>query len=98
MPTPGNAQRATRRSGSDGVLETFLPEEIEWRELRRWRSPRTGVEYTGCNGIQLTEQLLMSIARVLLLLDMKARHVIVLPLPLKVPEVIPMSRTRNVVL
>ena len=36
---------ATRRSGSDGVIETFPPEEIEWRELRRWRSPRTGVEY-----------------------------------------------------
>jgi predicted secreted hydrolase len=34
---------ATWRSGES--TQTFGPGAIEWRALRRWRSPRTGVEY-----------------------------------------------------
>lgn len=30
---------------ADGSVRTFAPDEIEWTPLRRWRSPRTGVEY-----------------------------------------------------
>ena len=26
-------------------VQTFAPEQIEWQPLRRWRSPRTGIEY-----------------------------------------------------
>jgi len=26
-------------------VQTFNPEQIEWQPLRRWRSPRTGIEY-----------------------------------------------------
>lgn len=35
---------ATWRS-NDGVVRTFAPAEISWTAERRWRSPRTGVEY-----------------------------------------------------
>jgi len=32
-------------SSADGKSRTFAPEEITFEPLRRWRSPRTGVEY-----------------------------------------------------
>jgi predicted secreted hydrolase len=35
---------ATRRSAQLNV-QTFTPDQIEWQPLRRWRSPRTGIEY-----------------------------------------------------
>ncbi len=30
---------------ADGVVQTFEPTQVEWHHRRRWRSPRTGVEY-----------------------------------------------------
>ncbi|HEY6643824.1 carotenoid 1,2-hydratase [Povalibacter sp.] len=36
---------ASVRSGQTGEVQTFAPDEIDWRPLRRWRSPRTGIEY-----------------------------------------------------
>lgn len=47
MRGPHGAQRwafATWRA-PDGTTTTFSPRQIEWMPGRRWRSPRTGVEY-----------------------------------------------------
>lgn len=35
----------TQRPASAAAATVFAPSDIEWTELRRWRSPRTGVEY-----------------------------------------------------
>ena len=35
---------ATLRA-ADGSVRTFAPGEVQWTPTRRWRSPRTGVEY-----------------------------------------------------
>lgn len=46
--TAGGEQRwafATWASGKDRSVQTFSPADIEWSALRRWRSPRTGIEY-----------------------------------------------------
>jgi predicted secreted hydrolase len=38
------ASASTRAPGSQDV-RTFELDEVQWRVLRRWRSPRTGIEY-----------------------------------------------------
>jgi predicted secreted hydrolase len=30
---------------ADGSVQTFEPQAVDWRVIRRWRSPRTGIEY-----------------------------------------------------
>lgn len=35
----------TQRAAPADAAKPFRPEDIEWTELARWRSPRTGVEY-----------------------------------------------------
>jgi predicted secreted hydrolase len=30
---------------ADGSVQTFEPQDVEWKVVRRWRSPRTGIEY-----------------------------------------------------
>jgi predicted secreted hydrolase len=35
----------TQRPAPVDAATVFTPSDIEWTELRRWRSPRTGVEY-----------------------------------------------------
>jgi predicted secreted hydrolase len=42
--TPVWASASTRAAGSHEV-RTFDPQSVHWRALRRWRSPRTGIEY-----------------------------------------------------
>ena len=36
---------ATWRASGQPEVRTYRPDEIQWQPLRRWRSPRTGVEY-----------------------------------------------------
>jgi len=36
---------ATMRSGANGPTQTFSSADIEWLPGRKWRSPRTGIEY-----------------------------------------------------
>lgn len=36
---------ATSRSSPSGSATAFSPADVEWSALRRWRSPRTGIEY-----------------------------------------------------
>lgn len=38
-------QSATWRRGARGAAAAFGVADVEWSELRRWRSPRTGIEY-----------------------------------------------------
>lgn len=48
MRTKGGEQRwafASWISGKDGTQRTFSPADIQWLPGRRWRSPRTGIEY-----------------------------------------------------
>lgn len=48
MRTPNGGQRwaaATWTSATDRSVRTFSPADVQWSALRRWRSPRTGIEY-----------------------------------------------------
>lgn len=48
MRDAASAQRwafASQRNAGSDEAQTFTPDEIEWRPLRHWRSPRTGIEY-----------------------------------------------------
>lgn len=36
---------AKRRAGGTDQATTYRPEDVEWRPLRYWRSPRTGIRY-----------------------------------------------------
>lgn len=48
MRAPDGSQRwasATRSDSKGSDARTFLPADIQWSPLRRWRSPRTGYEY-----------------------------------------------------
>lgn len=38
-------QSATWRRGPQDTVSGFTVADVEWSELRRWRSPRTGIEY-----------------------------------------------------
>jgi predicted secreted hydrolase len=38
-------QSATWRRSPRDAASVFTPADVEWTELRRWRSPRTGIEY-----------------------------------------------------
>jgi predicted secreted hydrolase len=43
-----SAQRwafASHRKARSSEVRTFAPQDISWQPLRRWRSPRTGIEY-----------------------------------------------------
>lgn len=45
--TRANGTRANGASNADigRTARSFSPDEVEWTALRRWRSPRTGIEY-----------------------------------------------------
>lgn len=48
MRDSSSAQRwafASYRQAGSNEAQTFAPDQIEWRVLRRWRSPRTGIDY-----------------------------------------------------
>lgn len=36
---------ASWRAGSDGEAIKYKPQDVEWKALRYWRSPRTGIRY-----------------------------------------------------
>src|SRR5690606_34670322 len=52
MRTPDGEQHwaaatwaAPTEPGKDRSVRSFAPAEVQWSALRRWRSPRTGIEY-----------------------------------------------------
>ncbi len=48
MRDAASAQRwafGSHRPAGSSEAQTFTPDQIEWQPLRRWRSPRTGIEY-----------------------------------------------------
>lgn len=48
MRAPDGGQRwaaATWTSAKDRSVRTFSPADVQWSAVRRWRSPRTGIEY-----------------------------------------------------
>lgn len=50
---------APAQSGNSEAARAYRPEDIEWQPLRRWRSPRTGIEYPVAWRVRVAERVIV---------------------------------------